>query len=247
MSSQSNITALSAATGTGTPFSTWIARQRARGKSVEAISRYVAKVWLDFAWNAVKTQLPPADKARIRAELMTIVSAYTRIKYNKSGKIRKLSATEIKYRGTLAERVVGALNYKDYRSARGAARARIIGTFVNGRAFAARHHIAAFLPSYRFLKTNPQETAGPRYQKHPSGTAEGRFTATLAEIVMENNASSARAPHRATGDGIAALVPGAFEDKLPQVLELLGKLAIQDAIKDGQAAAGSVFTFTDAA
>lgn len=243
MAAASNITALTAATGTGSPFSAWIARQRARGKSVEAISRYVAKVWLDFAWNAVKTKLPPADKARIRRELMTIVSTYTRLQYTKTGKIRRLSKTESRYRGTLAERVVGALNYKNFRTARGTARAAIVGKFVNARAFAARHHIAAFLPSYKFLKANPIERSGPRYQKHPAGGAEGTFKDSLAEILMWNSASSAPAPHRAAGDGIAALVPGAFEDKLPEVLALLGQLAIKDAIKDGIAAAGSVFTF----
>lgn len=247
MTPSGNLTLLNA--GPGSPqgaFAAWIAARKKRGKTAEETARYVMKVWLDFAWNKVKTQAPPAKKEAIYASLMQIVSTYTKLKTTKGGKPmkRKASRAEQMYRGTLAERIVRALDWKGARGMTGAARFKIVGSFVKARQFAARHHMAAFYPGYTFLKKTPGERAGPRYQKHPSGTAEGKFTDTLAEIMVENLASSAQVPGRPAPLGIGGLVPGTFEDSLAEVMELLGRKALEDAMRDGKAAAGSVFTFT---
>ena len=214
----------------------WIQAQRQRGKEDKAIIIYMAKIWLDFAWSKV----PKGDKAKIRENLMQIVTKSVRIR---PGRKNRVSGAQSEYQGTLAERIVRALNYRNARGLKGAAFFRVVGRFVNARQFSAKHHAAGFYPAYRFIKKASGDSSGPRYSKHPPGSAEGKFLDGLAELIMENFASAHAVPGRPSPLGIAGLAGEAFESSAPEVAEMFARFVREDSIKQGMAAGFSVVSF----
>lgn len=222
--------------GVSAGFQQWITAQKQRGKSDRDILLYVLKIWLDFAWSKV----PKGDKSKIRANLMEIVTDSSRIV---PGRRRRRSAAESQYKGTKAERIVRALNYKNARSLTGAARFKVVGQFVNARVFAAKHHAAGFYPAYRFVKKQPRDRSGPYYRRYPAGSAEGKFIDGLAEVMVENFAGSAPVPGRPAPLGIAGLAGDAFEASMPEVAELFARFVREDSVKQGMAAGFTVVNF----
>lgn len=219
--------------GTSAGFSQWIGAQRARGKTDEQTLRYVMKIWVDFAWSKV----PPGDKHKIRTDLMQVVA-----KRQKNPANRRTSKVADEMRGTRAARIVYWLNWKNARAEKGAGFYRKARAFVSARAFSAMHHRAGFFPAYRFLKKSP-EHSGPQYQKHPSGSAEGKFLEGLAEILVENFASSAPVPGRPAPLGMSGLAGDAFEASLEEIAEMFSRFVREDSIKQGQAAGFTVVNF----
>ena len=222
--------------GTSAGFGQWIGMQRQRGKSDKEILFYVMKFWLDFAWS----KIPKGDRQKVKANLMQIVTKYSVIGKRRR---RRRSAAESEYLGTLAHRIVQALNYKNARSLKGAARFRLDAQFVRARMFAVKHHAAGLYPGYRMVRKSAQDSSGPRYSRHPSGSANVNMRETLAEIMVENFASAAAVPGRPAPKGVAGLAGGAFEDAMSEVDALFTEFVRKDSIKQGMAAGFTVVSF----
>jgi hypothetical protein len=218
----------------------WVQKRRDRGQSEERIVRYLMKIWLDFALSKVK-QAAAGNREKILNDLSRIVAKFSR-RFT-PGKKTRITKHESKWAGTLAERVVRKLDYKGARGLRGAAHFRVVDQFVKNRQFAAWHHKAGFFPAYRFLAKTPEDSTGPKYRAHAPGMGRITVEEGLVEIMVANWASAAPVPGRPPPAGIAGLVPGAFDDSLAEVEALLLKFMMEDAMKEGQLAAGSVFTF----
>lgn len=214
----------------------WIELRKARGKDRNSSMRKIMHAWVKAAYYAVK----PGDKMKIRTDLMRVTTKNANLK---KGRTRGKVADEM--RGTLAARLIWALDWKGARSAappggwQTAAFYRLAKKFLRAREFSANLHRAGMFPAFEKLGY-PTGMAGPRYKKFPPGMVEEKMLSDAAEILVENWAS------RKGGAGIAGISGSAFESTLPKVIEMFEAYSTADELAAAKKA-GFAITGTFAA
>lgn len=212
----------------------YAAAEAVRGKGMLETARKVFRFLVSFAL----AKIPNGDPKKIRASLLQITTAYTRVRAASAGvssslrtrKTRRHAASDA-LRGTLAAKLVWMLNYLGARAAKGAAFYRIVRKFVNARAYSARLHRAGLYPALEGTKARVTGGKLPKYRHTPGSFAEG-LTEDVATILAENWASA----HGPNAKGIAGLASFAFDTALPEVDALLNRYLKENMAKAARAA-----------
>jgi hypothetical protein len=200
------------------------ASRQISGRHFHQTARYAMRLWVSFALNKIAA----ADPAKIRTSLSKVVTAYTVVRTAAVGsrtnlKSRKTSRVKAadQWRGTLAAKIVGMLNYKGARRMDRSQFYRTVGKWVRGRVFGARIHRAGMGPAMDATadagRVKGDRRRLPRYRRQP-GSYEQRLKADTADILVENFAS-AFGPR---AKGIAGIAPEAFSSSAAEVDRLLG-------------------------
>jgi len=212
----------------------YAAAEAVRGKGMLETARKVFRFLVSFAL----AKIPNGDPKKIRANLLQIVTAYTRVRAASVGVSSSLrtrrtrrNATADALRGTLAAKLVWILNYLAARDAKGAAFYRIVRKFVNARAYSARLHRAGLYPALEGTKARVTGGKLPKYRHTPGSFAEG-LTDDVATILTENWASA----HGPNAKGIAGLASFAFDTALPEVDALLTRYLRENMARAAKAA-----------
>ena len=209
------------------------------GREFHKTARYAMRLWVSFALNKIRA----ADPRKIKASLMTIVTAYSSVRTASIGsktnlktrKTQRVRAAD-QYRGTLAARIVGVLKYRDADLLPRDQFYRVVGKFVRGRVYGARIHRAGLGPALdatadvgRVKRYRSEFGRLPKYRR-PPGSYEQKLTAETADILVENFASA----FGSQAKGIAGIAPDAFSSSAKEVDHLLGIYAdrnIREAAK----------------
>jgi hypothetical protein len=197
------------------------------GRQFHQTARYAMRLWVSFALNKIAA----AEPSKIRSALSRVVTGYTVMATASIGsrtnlKSRKTSRVKAadQWRGTLASKIVGMLNYRNARTAPRSDFYRIVGKFVRGRVFGARIHRAGMGPAMDATadvgRVRREGRKLPKYRKAP-GSYEQRLKADTADILVENFAS-AFGPR---AKGIVGIAPEAFNSSAAEVDRLLGLYA----------------------
>jgi len=195
-----------------TSLQSWVQQRALRGKSLEDSLQKIMRYWVEAALN----NIPKGDRQKIETYLKTQVAASSSLASaaargpaatTKSG--QRAAARANALRGTIAARIVAALNIYQARHLKAAAFYAAVNKWISRRIFSANLHRAGLLPARRLLRLSDNAGRMPRLTNIP-GSITSTFTDDLAQIAVENWASS----HG--GDGIAALAPNAFEAALTQ-------------------------------
>lgn len=213
----------------------YAAAEAVRGKGMLETARKVFRFLVSFAL----AKIPNGDPKKIRANLLQIVTAYTRVRAASAGVSSSLrsrrtrrNAAADNLRGTLAAKLVWILNYLAARDAKGPAFYRIVRKFVNARVYSARLHRAGLYPALEGTKARNTGGKLPKYRHTPGSFAES-LTEDVATILAENWASA----HGAHAKGIVGLASFAFDTALPEVDTLLSRY-LQENIARAAKAAG---------
>lgn len=194
----------------------------AKGKGLNRTIRNVMKMWVSFAYAAIKKD-HAGKPQQIDADLKKIVSHGVGMR-----KAKGKSADE--YRGTLAARLF-IFFAKDPAAAsalRGAAFYSKVRAFANTRRASAGVHAAGMFPAMRALRT----PTGPSRFKNPPGNLMERTLDDAAEILAENWASG----RQKRSVGIAGLVPDAFTGKIAELEAALEKILLEEVKNEARAA-----------
>ncbi len=197
------------------------------GRGFHRTARYAMRLWVSFALAKIRA----ADPRKIRAALMSVVTSYTVVataavgsKTNRrSKKTTRVKAAD-QYRGTLASKIVGVLNYKNSRTLPREQFYRVVGKWVRGRVFGARIHRAGMVPALDAtadvgkVKAYRAEFGRlPKYRRAP-GSYQQKLTAQTADILVENFASA----FGQQAKGIIGIAPDAFASSATEVDRLMG-------------------------
>ena len=209
----------------------WGAMRAARGKDMKSTLYKAAKLLLDFAWS----KIPEGNKAKVEAQLMRILSTYSRTTGRTRRRLRA-SKTADKYRGTVAAAIVATINYKGAKLKSGwaddAGFYSAVSAFVRGRKFSSGLHRAGLLAGYDLIHGRAKGRA-PKY-KHAPGSASEKILADAVEIVFENFASSKG------GGGMAEVAPDAFERAAREVAKMIEGWMAKDALAEARKAGFTV-------
>lgn len=203
-------------------FQRYASMRSAKGKGLNRTIRNVMKLWVNFAYKAIKKD-HAGKPQQIDADLKKIVSHSSRARRAK-GK----SADE--YRGTLAARLF-IFFAKDPAAAsalKGAAFYNKVRKFVGTRRASAGVHAAGMFPAMRALMS----PTGPSRFKNPPGDLMERTLNEAAEIMAENWASG----RQKRSVGIAGIVPNAFSGTIAQVEAALEKIILEEIQNEARAA-----------
>lgn len=222
----------------------YAAAEALRGKGLMETARKVFAFLVSFAL----AKIPNGDPKKIRAQLLQVVTAYTRINAASAGVTSNLRSRKTRrnrtadaLRGTLAAKLVWLLNYAGARAAKGAAFYKLVRKFVSGRVGAARLHRAGLSPAIagvqqgRVGRVTNKGGALPKFRHTPGSYAES-LTEDVSNILAENWASA----HGPGAKGIVGLAGFAFDTALPEVDRLLTHYLMQGHKKAAAAAGFSV-------
>lgn len=224
----------------GPAFKAWAANQvLTRDKTAKELLYKVMKFWISF----VQNKIPKGDKGKVQRQLMTLTHAYSRLSSKRRGRLRGGKSAD-QLRGTIAAAIVATLNYQNARlkAAFGddAGFYAAVRKFIAARRFSTNlHRFAGFVPALQRIGRIPDQGTGPRY-RNPPGAVTEKLTSDVAEILVENFASSAQRPHRPAPAGVRGLAGGdPFEQVLPQLQALIVRFAHEDGVfTNGARAAG---------
>lgn len=212
----------------------YAAQEALRGKGLMDTARKIFAFLVSFAL----AKIPNGDPKKIRAQLMQIVTAYTRISAASAGVTSNIRSRKVRrnrtadaLRGTLAAKLVWLLNYAGARAAKGPAFYKLVRKFVSGRIYSARLHRAGLLPALSGTKAPVKGGKLPKFKHTPGSYAES-LTEDVATILCENWASA----HGPNSKGIIGLAGFAFDTALPEVDRLLTSYLQKEIEKNARAA-----------
>lgn len=212
----------------------YAAKEAMRGKGLMDTARKIFAFLVSFAL----AKIPNGDPRKIRAQLLQVVTAYSRLRAASVGVSSNIRSRKVRrnrtadaLRGTLAAKLVWLLNYAGARAAKGAAFYKLVRKFISGRIFSARLHRAGLLPA--LSGTNAPVKGGriPKFRHTPGSYAES-LTEDVATILAENWASA----HGPNAEGIIGLAGFAFDTALPEVDRLLTSYLQKEMEKNARAA-----------
>lgn len=197
------------------------------GRGFHKTARYAMRLWVSFALAKIRA----ADPRKIKAALMTIVTSYTVVAAASVGSktnLRSKRTSRVRgadqYRGTLASKIVGMLDYQGARRLPRDQFYRKVSKWVRGRVAGARIHRAGMGPALDAtadvgkVKAYRAEFGRlPRY-RHPPGSYKQKLTAQTADILVENFASA----FGQQAKGIIGIAPEAFASSATEVDRLMG-------------------------
>lgn len=202
-----------------TAFEQYAAAQGLRGKDLIEVLRKVTRYVVSFSI----AKIPKGDPKRIREELTTIVTTYSK---TDTRNIRSATKRASQWRGTLAARLVAMLDWKGARAAAAfgdyegfyAAAAQ----FTARRAFAANLHRSGLREAVTRLRTGTGGTRLPQFKNQPGDYTEA-ITDAVTRVVVENWASSKN------GDGIVKLAGNVFEQAFVEAEQMIANFLQKDA------------------
>jgi hypothetical protein len=207
----------------------YAAKESLRGKGMLDTARKVFAFLVSFAL----AKIPNGDPRAIRANLMRVTTAYSRLRsasVGVSSNIRsrktRRNRTADALRGTLAAKLVWLLNYAGARAARGPAFYKLVRKFVSGRVYSERLHRAGLLPALSGTRARSKGGRLPKFRHTPGSYAES-LTEDVSKILAENWASA----HGPDAKGIIGLAGFAFDTALPEVDRLLSNYLQKDIEK----------------
>lgn len=216
----------------------YAAQESLRGKGLLDSARKIFAFLVSFAL----AKIPNGDPRKIRAQLMQVTTAYTRLSAASAGVTSNLRSRKVRrqrtadaLRGTLAAKLVWLLNYAGARAAQGPAFYKLVRKFVSGRVHSARLHRAGLMPALAGSQARSKGGKLPAFRHTPGSYAES-LTEDVATILCENWAS-AHGPH---AKGIVGLAGAAFDTALPEVDRLLTSYLQKEIVKNAAAAGFNV-------
>lgn len=222
----------------------YAAQESLRGKGLMETARKVFAFLVSFAL----AKIPNGDPKKIRAQLMQVTTAYSRVRAASVGVTSNLRSRKVRrnrtadaLRGTLAAKLVYLLNYAGARAVKGTGFYKLVRKFVSGRVRAARLHRAGLSPAIagvqqgRVGRVTTKGGALPKFRHTPGSYAES-LTADVASILAENWASA----HGPGAEGIVGLAGFAFDAALPEVDRLLTGYLQKDIVQNARKAGFAV-------
>lgn len=193
-----------------------------RGKSVEDVMKKAMRYALDFA--IAKTR--KGNREKVRADLSRVIAVYKGTRKNSKAKASN------QWRGTMAAAIIWRLNLRNGQTLavnKSPAFYSAVAKFVNGREYAVNLHAAGWKPAQRALRGPSSSVRLPSFRKAPPGSEPRMsFSADLAEIIVENWASSAAVDGRPTPTGMQGAIGDRINEILPDLEALFTKFLAQD-------------------
>lgn len=200
-----------------------------RGKTMQETLKKIMRYWVAFAM----AKIDKGKSAKIRADLSAVVSAYSSVASSRTGQSSNLRTRRVKrakavdkWKGTLAAKVVGLLDYKNARGSGFAAYYAAVGKFVSASAFSANLLRAGFRPAYQVLKAMPGAGRMPKF-KAGAGRIKLQLADSVADILVENWAHG----NSPRSKGIAEIAPTAFSIAFREVEIKMTEFYLKDIKK----------------
>ena len=208
-------------------FHDWAIQRELRGKGVADTAAKVMRYWVESALE----EIPAGDREKVGTYLRTKITEYSSLTAaaargatptTKSGQKKVARANE--YRGTIAARIVAALNIYQSRGKSFEQFYANVNKWVQRRIFSVNLHRAGLLPARRTLRLRDKKGNMPRIKNAPGSYGE-RITDEVVVIMVENWATS----HG--GDGIVKLAGSAFDIGLAKATERIAGFVQADLEK----------------
>lgn len=208
------------------------ATQRAlKGKGLAETAAKVMRLWVSQAVD----NIPPGDRGKVESYLMREVTTYRRtVEATKNTKKAvKQAALANKYRHTVAARIVGALNIGRARGKPAGEYYQKVNAWVQKRIFAVNLHRAGLIPARKVLRVRDARGNPPKIRTAPGGISE-TLRDEIAEILVENWASSEQTKTNPRPKGIVGLAGNAFDAGLEQMNRTLTAWVLEDMNRAGR-------------
>lgn len=208
------------------------ARQRElRGKGVLDTAQKFMRMWVDAALALV----PAGDRGKVEAYLLRQTAGIRNLTSpaKDTKKAKRENALGNKYRGTVAARIVAALDIYGVRGKDSATFYRGVNRWVQRRKFAVNLHRAGMLPARKALRIRDPKGNPPRLKSAP-GSYQESLTEDIVTLTVENWASSQKTKTNQNPKGITGLAGRAFESSLPTVYARLEEFIIADLNRAGR-------------
>lgn len=205
----------------------YAADQGMRGKGMMDVMRKVMRYWVSFHL----AKVPQGDRMKVRDYLerqILVSKKIGKIRIGSAGEAqaRAAKATNDVLRGTIAARIVAALNIYGARGKSPSQFYQLVRRFIARREFATNVHRAGSLKALRALKV-PRGGRIPNLKEVPGDYKES-IESEAAEIIVENWASARATRPSPNPKGIVGLAGDSFERALTEVDRLFARFVSEN-------------------